>query len=320
MFDALPPSDPAAGPALPASLPTDDAGGIDWSRTHVLVAGLGLIGGAVCRSLRARHPGVRLTALARNAAKYESAVAAGIVDAVVESPPAERVHVAVACTPVDAVVGTLAAIQEVQPEAFLTDAGSAKAAILEAAAERLPDPERFLPAHPLAGSERTGWEASTVALLDGAVCVLTPTADPPHQAEPATANREVAAAIVASFWAACGMTVRYATSRSHDRWLSQTSHMPHVVAAAIANAVQAPTMMMASGLRDTTRVAAGDAGLWAEIVGQNAEAIDESLAEVERQIAAVRAAIAGGDRDAIRRWLHAAATARQGWASDLGWS
>ena len=268
--------------------------------SHVLIAGLGLIGGSI--ALAVRRPGVTVTALVRDRSRYERAVDEGVVDAVVDDPgDAASVTLAVVCTPVDAVVDTLAAVEARHPQAILTDAGSTKATIVAEANDRLQSPDRFVAAHPLAGSEQSGWAAAQSDLFTGRTCVLTP----------AAAGSE-ALRTVRQFWIACGFaTLHETTPEQHDRDLAQTSHLPHLVAAALVNAVNAPVAMRATGYADTTRIAAGDAELWTAIVRENRQPVRDALALLQTQLSDVDQAIGDGDFGVVRDWLARAAAKRR---------
>ena len=268
--------------------------------SHVLIAGLGLIGGSIALAIRRKN--VRVTALVRDRDRYSDAINAGVVDAVVSNASeASDVTHGVVCTPVNVVVETLVGIQRAHPHAFLTDAGSTKVTIAADAATRLPHPERFVPAHPLAGSERTGWQAAHADLFHGRTCVLI--ADGPSKDALETIRR---------LWKSCGFaTLHETTARQHDDDLAQTSHLPHLVAAALVNAVTAPPSMRATGYADTTRIAAGDPQLWTAIVRENPDPIRQALATMGRELRHIETAIASGDYTVVAEWLTRAAQARR---------
>ena len=271
------------------------------SPARVLIAGVGLLGGAIGLALGSRHPSVYRTGLVRDRTRYEEALQAGIVDELVADPSAaDSIDLAVVCTPVDHIVPQLQSIQTAHPNAVLTDVGSAKGRIV-VGARALANAGRFVAAHPLAGSEQTGWQAATPQLLDDAVCVLTPT------------QRTDAAALatVEAFWRSLGMRTLTTSAGEHDRNLAMSSHLPHLAAAALVNAVVGPKAMRATGYRDCTRVAAGDAALWTAIVQQNADPILAALARLQGQLAHIQTAIGTEDWEAVSAWLAAAAVERR---------
>ena len=178
-----------------------------------------------------------------------------------------------------------------RPGTLVTDAGSTKASIV-AAWEKLRRRAggvrgRFVGAHPVAGSHRRGPAAAKADLLTGRVTVVTPAA--------ATPPADVAA--VAGFWSALGATVFTMPAREHDRILAATSHAPHVIAAAVAAATPPEARRFtAGGWRDTTRIAAGDPELWADILLDNRAAVARALGRIAGMTDRLLAAIEADDR------------------------
>jgi prephenate dehydrogenase len=178
--------------------------------------------------------------------------------------------------------------QAVRPGTLVTDAGSTKASIVAAWEKRRKSRRsRFVGSHPLAGSHRRGPEAADAELFTGRVAVVTPaTATPPDDA-----------AAIGEFWSAVGATVFVMSPREHDRIVAATSHAPHVMAAAIAAATPAASLpFTAGGWRDTTRIAAGDAELWADILLDNAEPLGKALGRIATAAERILAAVEAGDR------------------------
>ena len=191
-----------------------------------------------------------------------------------------------------------AADAAVRPGTLLTDAGSTKASIVAAWEKRRRARRgRFVGAHPIAGSHRRGPAAAAADLFTGRVTVVTPA-----RATPA-ADSEAAG----EFWAALGATVFMMPPKDHDRLLAATSHAPHVIAAALAVATppEARTLT-AGGWRDTTRIAAGDPDLWADILLDNAPFVATSLSRVAAATEKMLSALAKGDRRALVALLAAA--------------
>ena len=263
-----------------------------------MIAGVGLIGGSIASAIRKRQPQIRVVGLVRDAARYAAAVECGLLHDVVEQPTdVDGVDLAVACTPVDRIVPTLTAVHAAHPTALLTDAGSTKVTVARKGRSLA---ARFVPAHPLAGSERTGWQWADADLFEGKVCLLTPISGESPSIE------------VADFWRALGMTLLPAAPEDHDRWLAFSSHLPHLAAAALVNAIDAPRDIRATGYRDTTRIAAGSAEVWTAIVRENAGPIRDAIADLVRELTTVDSSIAEGDFDAVHEWLARAAAERRG--------
>jgi prephenate dehydrogenase len=177
---------------------------------------------------------------------------------------------------------------------LITDAGSSKGKILAELNGSLPPGTRFVGSHPLAGSEQTGPAHARADLFDGRVVVITPTRR--------TAADDVKS--VTQFWESLGAQVVRMTAAAHDRVLASTSHLPHAVAFALAASVpQRNLHLAASGLRDTTRIAASDPELWAQILLSNQTEVLRSLDRFESSLAALRQALEKRDKPRLVKLL-----------------
>lgn len=189
------------------------------------------------------------------------------------------------------------------PDAVVTDAGSVKGSVVEACEPILGG--RFVGAHPIAGSDRNGIEAANAGLYEGATCVLTPTALTDPRA------REGARML----WQTAGCRVIEMPPAAHDAALARTSHLPHTVAAALANLVARAVPdwpgLAGGGYRDSTRIALGQPDLWTGILLANRREISTSVAELIEILQNVRIALEAGDADAIHALLAAGRSARQ---------
>ncbi len=179
---------------------------------------------------------------------------------------------------------------------FVTDVGSVKAGPLAAVAGR-PDVERYVGGHPMAGSERSGPLAATASLFDGRPWAVTP-----HSAS-ATAAVELVEALARL----CGAVPVRLDPDEHDRAVARTSHLPHLLASlaagALADASPEHLALSGQGVRDVTRVAAGDPALYGQIVSANAAAVGALLTGVRERLDAVIAALASGDRAGLEAVL-----------------
>jgi prephenate dehydrogenase len=273
------------------------------------ICGVGLLGGSLARACRARGIVRRTVGIGRDPARLVAACRAGVIDEAVQSPEELRgVDLLVVCTPVDRIVDDVARWLPHLPDgATITDVGSTKASIC-AGIDDLPQiARRFIGSHPLAGSDLQGWEHSSPDLFVDRLCVLTPTAatDPARLAK------------LAQFWTAVGMRTLELSPADHDRHLARTSHLPHAVAAALALALRAgDEPFVASGFRDTTRIAGGDAGLWTPIFLQNAAAVLEAIDEFRQQLDDLQEAIEDGDTEFLNQLLEQARSRRVGLAKD----
>jgi cyclohexadieny/prephenate dehydrogenase len=257
------------------------------------IIGVGLIGGSI--GLAAKRRGVcrRVLGVGRQQETLARAQALGAIDrgfldaaeALAES------NLAVFCTPVDRITGqVLTGAASCRAGTLLTDAGSTKAAIVRGIDGRLPAGVRFVGSHPLAGSEKRGPEHASADLFQGRVTVVTPT----DQTNPEAVEQTCA------FWRALGSRVRRMTPEEHDQALALTSHLPHLLASALAGILPEELReLTATGFRDTTRVAAGDPSIWNGIFVQNRRGVLEALRVFMSRLDEFRTAVERGDEQAL---------------------
>ncbi len=272
--------------------------------TAVGIVGVGLIGGSIAAALKKRRFAGQIVGLGRNTSRVDRARQAGLIDAVAGTPRelAERCNLMVVCTPVDRIVEDARALAEARkPHTLITDAGSTKQEICRELSATMPEGVTFIGSHPLAGSEKQGFEHADAALFENRVCVITPdAATPPTEA-----------ARLQRFWEYLGCKVVVMSSEAHDRALAQTSHVPHLAAAAIAlSLAESNTMFAASGFRDATRIAAGDPELWTAIVMSNRTEIAQGIRTIEKHLSEIRDAVEHGDVSDLRGLLQQAKTNR----------
>jgi prephenate dehydrogenase len=261
------------------------------------IVGVGLIGGSIGLAARHRQLAERILGVGRQQASLDRALTvraidAGFLDLVAAVSQAD---IAVFCTPVDRIADqVLEVASRCQPGTLLTDAGSTKAEIVQRVAGRLPESVSFVGSHPLAGSEKRGAENADAHLFQGRLTVVTQTAE----TMPAALER------TAAFWQALGSRVRVMDPVEHDRALALTSHLPHLLAAALAGSLPSELQdLTATGFRDTTRVAAGDPRLWTAILAQNRTAVLDALGRLEARVGEFRRGLEAGDWVAIDNLL-----------------
>ena len=201
----------------------------------------------------------------------------------------------VVCTPVDNVVElTIRAAESCPGDALITDAGSVKAAIVDALAAKLDPRVRFVGSHPMAGSEQQGPAAADAQLFENRVAVVTPT----------RRTKEEDACEVEAFWRALGSEVVRMSPGQHDRAVAMTSHLPHLVAAAVSGSTKESLLKLcATGWRDTTRVAAGDAELWTQILLANRDEVLAAMTKMDKMLEKFRGALSRGDARGMRQLL-----------------
>jgi cyclohexadieny/prephenate dehydrogenase len=262
----------------------------------LLVVGCGLIGSSLARAARAYSAAERVLVVEPDARARAKVEELGLADEVAAdlralAPKADLIAV---CTPpgmvVEAALGALAAARE---DAVVFDVAGVKTSIAEGvrrgAGARA---AAFVPAHPIAGTERSGPEAGFADLFENRWCVITPEGSSPE-----------AARRVAAFWEACGARVASMTAAEHDALLALTSHVPHLVAYALtataraeAGGVDADVVRYsAGGFRDFTRIAASDPIMWRDVFLENREAVLAALDRFERRLGDLKRAVAAGD-------------------------
>lgn len=256
-------------------------------------------------ALRRAHPDRPLRLWTRRPESLP-AIAAALPEAAASTDLARVVDQAglvVLCTApksIEDLCQTLATL--VPPDTVVTDAGSVKASIVQAGEASLG--ARFIGSHPMAGSEQSGLAAARPGLFEKAACILTPT---PH-------SSPTALAAVRDLWQSVGGIVHVVPPDEHDRLLARISHLPHAAAAALVNATAsagpAIRCLAGNGYRDTTRIAAGPAALWTEILLDNRTEILAGLRDLQHQFAILTAALEAGNAEAIQAFLSAAAETR----------
>lgn len=267
------------------------------------IVGVGLIGGSIGLCLRARGLADRVVGVGRDPRRLDQAQALGAIDEGFLEPSRglDGADVVVVCTPVTRIAQDIAAAaRAARPDALITDAGSTKRRIVAAAENDPISRALFVGAHPIAGSEKKGAGHARAELFADRPCVLTPTdRTPPDRLERARA-----------FWSALGCRLHTMDPTEHDQALALTSHLPHVVAAALAASIPAELLPLAGGAyRDGTRVAGADAALWAGILLANREPVLGAIDRFRHALDQFRAALAaGGEAELQALWEAPAAT------------
>jgi prephenate dehydrogenase len=277
------------------------------SLKSLAIFGPGLIGGSLLQALRERFPQGRFQVWGRHNDSFlslhpwVSAQPEGSVVLHTEVRDAVRgVEGMILCTPVECMEDLLRqAAPHLPPDAWVTDAGSVKQTVVSALAPLLPG--RFVGAHPMAGSEKSGFAAARPDLFENSLCFVTPGAD---------ASAEAVAAVT-RLWQAVGCRVENISPEEHDRVMARVSHLPHALAALLCLVPREGDFALAGpGFRDTTRVATGSPALWTGILLANRDALLDSLDDLEKVISALRGALTDGEQNTLLDLLHRAAKNR----------
>ncbi|MCP5151196.1 MAG: prephenate dehydrogenase/arogenate dehydrogenase family protein [Ectothiorhodospiraceae bacterium] len=262
---------------------------------RLCVIGVGLIGGSLARDLRRAGVVEEVVGASRNRANLERAVELGVVDRF-DTDPARAVagaDMVVLAVPLGAIGPVLGHIRPaLAPGAVVTDVGSAKRCVIEAAREALGEvPSWLVPGHPIAGTENSGVEASFEGLFAGRRVLLTPIDG---------TDRE-ATARVRAMWEVTRAEVLEMDPDHHDEVLAATSHLPHMLAYTLVDVLGSMEERVeifrfaAGGFRDFTRIASSDPQMWHDICLANRDALVASLERFNDELAAATEAIRRGD-------------------------
>jgi prephenate dehydrogenase len=276
---------------------------------RLAVVGVGLLGGSVAKAARARGIAREVIGIGRDLARLRAAVDDGALDRATTdlADGLREADFVVLAAPVRTIEDLLGRLWDVAADDVLvTDVGSSKTAIVrtaEALARRRP--LAFVGSHPMAGSEKSGYGVARVDLFQGALVVVTPT----ETSEPSAVKT------VTAFWEHVGARVVTLDPETHDRSVAAISHLPHLVACALVDAVvrEAPGALpiAARGFRDTTRIAAGDPRMWQEIFLANARPLAGVLGAFRRALDELQALVEAGDPDAVEGALARIKAARE---------
>jgi len=285
------------------------------SLDRVTLIGVGLLGGSLGLALQQRGLARRVVGHVRREESVTACRALGVVhEATTDLAEAVRgSDLVVLCTPLGQ-METLARqfAPHLKPGALVTDVGSVKAPVVASLEPLLRVAGAvFVGGHPMAGSEKAGPEHARADLFQGAQCLVTPT--------PSTDATSLRA--VEDLWRGVGGVPLRMTPELHDQLVARTSHLPHLVAAALVHLVLDPAAppeqarVCASGFRDTTRVASGSPEMWRDIASTNSQQLTTALDDLITRLHGARAALAGGDTSALATFFEAAKRRRDQWLS-----
>lgn len=281
---------------------------------NVAILGLGMIGGSLALALRASGFASRVLGYDRNPDALAAGLATGVIDSACEDLDALlAADVVVLAVPnvaaADVLEELLARTAHGHAGPVLTDVASVKGNLAAVAARGGPAP-RFVPGHPIAGSERSGVAAANGALFQHHRVILTPL----------PAQDEDALALVRRLWESAGAEVVCMAVAEHDAVLAATSHLPHVLAYCLVDDLAASPRredlfrFAAGGFRDFTRIASSDPVMWRDVALANRDALLEAVDEFSARLAALREAIADGDGARLEATFSAAKAARDAFA------
>ncbi len=283
----------------------------------LVVFGVGLIGGSFALALKRRVAVAHVVGVGRSRANLLAARRLGVIDEIATDPAlavkdADFVLLAVPLGQARAVLAQIA--PHLAPHTVISDAGSTKRDVIESARRQLGAAfARFVPAHPIAGTEKSGAQAAFAELFAGRNLVLTPLPD--------TAAR--ALRLVTMAWKLAGMRIITMNAADHDRMFALVSHLPHLISFTavgnIAGYADAAKLFQhtGGGFRDLTRIAGSSPEMWRDICLANRDAILAALDGYLSDLEAVRGMVEASDGDALAARFAAARDARAKWLKPL---
>jgi prephenate dehydrogenase len=301
----------------------------------VTVLGAGLLGASILQAVKKYNVAMRTVAWSRSAESREFCRGKPWCDVVCDTPEeAARAtetfrkkgyvtaqSLIVVCVPPDKVGETLAAAAPgIGDDVFITDVASTKRGVCEAARAVLKPwgkAENFVGSHPMAGSEKSGAAAADPDLFRGRFCLICRPDGVKLPVPGSFALKPLSEDGVQCFWERLGMNIHYLNESAHDYAVANVSHAPHLIAAVLSATLAGSrhgeffAALAGPGLRDTTRVSAGDPALWRSIISENRERISEVLACFAGKLNEIQNLIQSGDFDALEAVLTAAAEWRR---------
>ncbi len=260
----------------------------------------GLLGASVARTARRLSLANKIVVWSRRPETRDQLRSQPWCDRVADSPAdaMNNASLVVIAAPVERIIELIKHIAHVLPSgAVVTDVGSVKAHLTRACHAAMPAHAHFVGAHPMAGSQYTGWENATDTLFANRPCFVTPLVD----------TNPAAVELVSKFWHDLGCRVSTVSPDEHDEIVAHISHLPQSIATCLGSflATKNPDWRRhcGNGLRDTTRIAASDATMWIEIFQQNRDELLRALRAYEQELHGFSTALANRDWPELRTRL-----------------
>ena len=277
------------------------------------IIGVGLIGGSLSLALKEKGAVGKVIGAGRNEDNLKLAQSLGIVDNWTTSltDAVSDADVVLLAVPMGAYAHVMQTIAPaLKAGVIVTDAGSTKQHALEEAAKYLPSHAHFVAAHPLAGTEKSGADAAFSTLYQDHLCIITPN-DSTH---------EQALTVVKHIWESAGANVLTMPADEHDKLLGAVSHLPHLAAFALVNAVNKqktdsfdPMAYAAGGFKDFTRIASSSPDMWRDIALANRDALEQQIDILMDELQNIRVALQASDKKSLTALFSSAKDARDDW-------
>lgn len=271
------------------------------------IIGVGLIGGSLALALKRKNSNCKILGFGRNERRLKEAKELGIIDEystlLKEVAKADLIVFATPLGLFEEIAREL--VHHIEEEATVIDVGSVKGSVVKVMEEIFDRRAPFVGTHPIAGSEKTGFENAKAELFENAKVIITPTEK---------TNRE-ALKRVTSLWQTVGALVEIMTPEEHDRVYALVSHLPHLVAFSLVNTVAEVDRRLikyaGSGFRDTTRIGKSSPEIWSDIFSMNKKAIIEQLEVFSKQISLIRHYLESGELTKIYDFIKSSKELRE---------
>lgn len=274
---------------------------------NVFIVGLGLIGGSLALTIKNQHPNAKIYGLDVHQHEIEKAIERGVIDEKVDSlqQGAELADLIILSTPVLELKKIMKQLSSMtlKNNVIITDTGSTKGEIMEAATEVFNGKVTFIGGHPIAGSHKTGVENADIHLFDDAYYILTPA--------PEISNKRISE--LKSWLSGTNARLHILDKNEHDYIVGMISHLPHLIAGVLVNqakkhAIREPLIrqMAAGGFRDITRIASSNPSIWSDIVMDNRHHLLDLIEDWMNEIHKLTAVLQAGDEQAINHFFEGA--------------
>ena len=277
----------------------------------ITIIGVGLIGGSLALALKERNLAKVVFGYGRDQSRLEEAQKSNVIDAFSTNikEAIDEANIVVIATPVGTFKDILDQIEPlISSNVIITDVGSTKSDIVNIVNDVLKDKSSyFIPAHPIAGKERSGFEVSDSKLYDGKKVIITPQ----------ETNSPESIDVIDQMWKNVGADVDFMSAESHDNLLGMTSHLPHMLAFSLVNYLvdQNPnaSIYAGGGFKDFSRIASGDAVMWRDICLQNKNQIMNHLKGYQSTLDDLLEAINDEDSEKLGQLFTTAKKTRDSW-------
>jgi prephenate dehydrogenase len=277
----------------------------------ITIIGVGLIGGSLAKAIKANQLANEVCGYGRDQSRLEKAKNNNIIDELSTNidEAVKGADIVVIATPVGTFKQILEAIEPlITEQVIISDVGSTKTNIVKIVNEVLGEKSKcFLPAHPIAGKEKSGFEVSVPDLFKDKKVIITPLEN----------NAPESIKVIHDMWIGTGAEVDYLSPESHDELLGMTSHLPHMLAFSLVNYLvsQSPnaSIYAGGGFKDFSRIASGDAVMWRDICIQNKEQIINHLKGYQSTLSELIDAIDDDDSERLEMLFTTAKNTRDSW-------